>query len=245
MLQKQSETYDVRLAPRTTSRARVHKSIFVEAPKGFVEPYRIFTIPAHLKTGILHYIRKDHDISTKTIYNDLHGFIEKQQLHKMAYTELHKGFTSQERGDAATTNTERRKLYEDAIAYYAKAIDLKPDLTEASSHLVYTMLHLISQGYTDFKELKELLGLDYHGSYYALLLGRIVRKIAELEEEWGESIPPITALVFRADGTATAWACERLTGNSTTQPTAKQITELKESVAAYDRWDEVLKALKP
>ena len=136
-------------------------------------------------------------------------------------------------------------MYEDAIAYYAKAIDLKPDLTEASSHLVYTMLHLISQGYTDFKELKELLDLDYHGSYYALLLGRIVRKIAELEEEWGESLPPITALVFRADGTATAWVCETLTGNSTTQPTAKQIAELKASVAAYDRWDEVLKALRP
>ena len=73
----------------------------------------------------------------------------------------------------------------------------------------------------------------------------IVRKIAELEEKWGESIPPITALVFKTDGTATKWVCETLTGNGQTQPIAKQIAVLTASVAAYDRWDEVLKTLKP
>ena len=112
-------------------------------------------------------------------------------------------------------------------------------------HAYVVMLHLVSQGYSDFTELKELLCLDYYGNYYGNLLERIVRKIAELEKEWGESIPPITALVFKTDGTATEWVCETLTSDSTTQPTAKQISELTASVAAYHRWDEVLKALKP
>ena len=55
----------------------------------------------------------------------------------------------------------------------------------------------------------------------------------------------VTALVFRTDGTVPEWVCETLTGNAQTQPTAKQIAELTASVAAYDRWDEVLKPLKP
>ena len=53
----------------------------------------------------------------------------------------------------------------------------------------------------------------------------------------------VTALVFRTDGTVSEWVCETLTGNAQTQPTAKQIAELTASVA--DRWDQVLKALKP
>ena len=53
----------------------------------------------------------------------------------------------------------------------------------------------------------------------------------------------VTALVFRTDGTVPEWVCETLTGNAQTQPTAKQIAELPASVA--DRWDQVLKALKP
>ena len=77
LLQKQSETYDVRLAPGTIPRARVHKSIFVETPKGFVEPNKVVGIPAGLKLALLGYLEKYHNISTKTMYNDLHGFINK------------------------------------------------------------------------------------------------------------------------------------------------------------------------
>ena len=55
----------------------------------------------------------------------------------------------------------------------------------------------------------------------------------------------VTTLVFRTDGTVPEWVCEILTGSTETQPTAKQIADLTTSVAAYDRWDEVLKPLKP
>ena len=103
------------------------------ASQGFVTPNedKVVCIPANLKLALLDYLDKYHDISTKTIYNDLHGFIEKRRLHEEAYTEFHKGFTSQDRADAAKTNKERQKLYDDAITHYTKAIDLKYDLIEA------------------------------------------------------------------------------------------------------------------
>ena len=69
--------YEVEEPPRTIPRAGAQKSIFVQAEKGFVEPDRIVIIPAHLKAALLDYLRNHHDISTKTIYNDLQGFIEK------------------------------------------------------------------------------------------------------------------------------------------------------------------------
>jgi tetratricopeptide (TPR) repeat protein len=126
-----SETYKVKKPPRTIRRAEAQKSIFVQAPKGFVEPDRTVTIPAHLKAALLEYLRNHHDISTKTIYNDLQGFIEKRGLHKNTYTEFYKGVTSQGRADSAKTEAERQKCYNDAITHYTEAIDLNPELTEA------------------------------------------------------------------------------------------------------------------
>ena len=121
----------------------------------------------------------------------------------------------------------------------------KSEKSDMPTHAYVVMLHLVSQGYSDFTELKELLCLDYYGNYYEKMLSYIIRKMERLEEEWGENIPPITALVFKTDGTATKWVCETLTGYGQIQPTAKQIAELTASVTAYDRWDEVLKTLKP
>ena len=128
------EPYYIEEPPRTIRRAEAQKSIFVEAPKGFVEPDKVVSIPADLKQALLRYLDKHHDILTKTIYNDLHGFIETRRLHEVAYTEFNQGLTSHDRGHAAETHTERQKLYEEAITYYTKAIELKPDLTEAYSN---------------------------------------------------------------------------------------------------------------
>ena len=119
--------YAVEKPPRTIRRAETQKSIFVEAPKGFVEPDRIVTIPAHLKSALLDYLRKHHDISTKTIYNDLQGFIENRGLHENAYTEFYKGVTAQERADTAKTEAERQRWYNDAITHYTAAIALNPE----------------------------------------------------------------------------------------------------------------------
>ena len=112
-------------------------------------------------------------------------------------------------------------------------------------HAYVIMLHLVSQGYSDFTEMMvKVLGYEQVGSYAGNILTHIINKIKELEEEWDESIPRITYLIFATDGTATKWPCIRLTGNKNVQPTLKQIAELAASVAAYDKWDKVLKAFR-
>ena len=131
LLQEQSEAYEAEKPPRTIRRAETQKSIFVQAPKGFVEPDWIVSIPAELKAALLDYLRKHHDISTKTIYNDLQGFIENRGLHKSAYTEFYKGFTCQERGNSENTQAEKQNWYDAAITHYTEAIGLKPDFSEA------------------------------------------------------------------------------------------------------------------
>ena len=127
LLQDRSGDYKVVKPPRTIARARIQKSIFVQAPSGVVDPDIVVYIPADLKGDMLNYLRKHHDISTQTIYSDLQGFIENQSSHKSAYTEFYRGFTCQERGDLAKTPAEKQKWYDRAIAHYTNAIDLNPD----------------------------------------------------------------------------------------------------------------------
>ena len=58
------------------------------------------------------------------------------------------------------------------------------------------------------------------------IITHIVRKLKVLEDEWGETIPAITALVFNTDGRAPKWSCEILAGDGDVQPTAKQVAKL-------------------
>ena len=131
LLPKQSETYEVIPAPRTIPRAGIQKSIFVQSTSGLVEPDIVVCIPADLRSNMLEYLRKHHDISIRTIYNDLLGFIEKRKIHKSGYTEFYKAHTCQGRADAAETEAEKQKCYNDAITHYTEAIDLNPELVEA------------------------------------------------------------------------------------------------------------------
>ena len=111
-------------------------------------------------------------------------------------------------------------------------------------HAYVVTLHLVSQGYSNFTEIREVLCRESQGTYYITILDYIVKKINLLEKKWQESIPPITALVFNTDGSAAKWVCEILTVDGETQPTLQQIAELSASVAAYDKWDKVLEVLK-
>ena len=77
------------------NRVIAQKSIFVQPPEGFIVPNKVIKIPRSLKKPILDYLGKHHDISTKTIYNDLHGFIKYQGLHESAYVEFYKGVICQ------------------------------------------------------------------------------------------------------------------------------------------------------
>ena len=61
-------------------RVEAQKGIFVQPPTGFIQPDKVICIPKTLKVPILKYLmQQDPPISTKTIYNDLHGFIRMQK----------------------------------------------------------------------------------------------------------------------------------------------------------------------
>lgn len=134
ILQKTDEIRSMIAHPRNLRhRVIAQKSVFIRPPRGFIEPHEndIVTIPANLKQQILEHLRDYHGIFTETIYNDLHGFIRNQDIHGDAYTEFYKGFASQNRADKASTHEEKQMEYEKSIEHYTKAIELKPDFSEA------------------------------------------------------------------------------------------------------------------
>ena len=111
------ESVATRVPRGPTSRVIAQKSVFVIPSTGIVEPDTTIEIPAHLKRHILGYLRKCHDVSAETIYNDLHGFMRQRQEHQSSYAEFCKGLSQQLKED-----------YHSAIDHYSKSIELAPQL---------------------------------------------------------------------------------------------------------------------
>ena len=67
-----------------TSRVKTQASIFVRPPKGYIEvgQYETITISKHLKRQLLNYLKLEHRTSTRSVYNDIHGFIEYRKVHR-------------------------------------------------------------------------------------------------------------------------------------------------------------------
>ena len=137
LLQKTNEWKDLILRPRNPRhRVIAQKSVFVRHPNGFLVPedVDIVTIPARLKLPILAYLQKYHDISTETIYNDLHGFITNQSFHENAYLEFHRGLTYHLKGNEAGDLEEKQAAYEKSVMHYTRSLRLKPDIPEGYNH---------------------------------------------------------------------------------------------------------------
>ena len=122
LLKNEEESDDYRIASprRITPRVESQKSVFVDSPTGFVEPDNLVTIPADLKFPILDYLNKHHRISIATIYNDLHGFIQRS-----AHTEFLKALTCQRKASETENREEKLDLYKNAIIHHTEAIKLK------------------------------------------------------------------------------------------------------------------------
>ena len=73
------------------NRIKAQKSVFVDPPTGVIVPDETVTIPRDLKLPILGYLFYYHDISTRTIYDDIHGYIKNARVHHSAYAEFHIG----------------------------------------------------------------------------------------------------------------------------------------------------------
>lgn len=138
------------------NRIIAQKSIFVRPPKGFIPPDHVINIPKDLKKSILDYLSKYHGISIETIYNDLHGFIRYQNVHKSAYAEFYTSLTFQNERD-----------YPKAIEHYSRAIELNPRLVEAYNNrgIAYRAIDEVDRAIADYDKTIEL-NPKYTGAYY-------------------------------------------------------------------------------
>ena len=111
-------------------RVIAQKSIFVHPRIGYVDPDDTVVIPSGLKGPILDYIRKCHNVTASTIYNDLHGFIKHHKVHESANAEFYAGLSSQNRGEIS-----------EAIEYYSRSIKLNPNASVPYSNRGVAYLH--------------------------------------------------------------------------------------------------------
>ena len=126
-------------------RVIAQKSIFLYPPDGFIDVSEndIVYIPSYLKQLMQKYLRKFHDISSETIYNDLHGFITNQKVHYAANKEFYFGLTCQDRGDNAKKNSpERREAYQEAITHYSRSIERDSEYSSVYYNLGECWMHL-------------------------------------------------------------------------------------------------------
>ena len=77
--------------PEPINRVVAQSSVFVRPPDGFIKPddNDIINIPSEIKLLMLEYLQEIHDISTETIYNDIHGFIRYQKDYMESYVEFY------------------------------------------------------------------------------------------------------------------------------------------------------------
>ena len=102
------------------NRVIAQKSVFVEHPKGFVQPDDEVIIPQNLKLSVLKYLENCHDIDAVTIYNDLYGFIRYRSLHHEDLANFSAGLACQNNGN-----------HQGAIRYFTKSIELNPQYATA------------------------------------------------------------------------------------------------------------------
>ena len=86
-----NKKYQIKEPRNPQNRIIAQKSVFVRPPNGYLDPkqYNVIDIPGLLKEPILDHLRKQHGISTRNVYNDLHGFIRDQSSHQKTAIEIY------------------------------------------------------------------------------------------------------------------------------------------------------------
>lgn len=86
-----NKKYQIKEPRNPQNRIIAQKSVFVRPPNGYLDPkqYNVIDIPGSLKEPILDHLQKQHGISTRNVYNDLHGFIRDQSSHQKTAIEIY------------------------------------------------------------------------------------------------------------------------------------------------------------
>ena len=108
------------------------------------------------------------------------------------------------------------------------------------------LLHLVSQGWATFTDIRDLVGWDiWKQSEAQRIVAHINKKLPALSKEWGEEIPHINAFVFNRFGKCTSYICENVFDcDDEKQPSPLQIAEYAKKIASYENWDKVLEVFR-
>ena len=169
LLKSEECDYELWRPQGPSNRVSAQKSIFVQPHNGFVQPDKQVTIPKTIKIAMSNYLRNSHDITTETIYNDIHGFIRYRNIYQNASIEFRKGFACEGGGEI-----------EKAIEHYTKALETNPRTFEA-----YYRRGLCHMEKGDFKssvqDFNRTLELDPENSDAHGCLGESHRQLGQLE----------------------------------------------------------------
>lgn len=108
------------------------------------------------------------------------------------------------------------------------------------------LLHLLSQGWATFSDIRHLVGWDvWKQSEAQRIIAHVNQKILTLSETWGEDIPHINAFMFDRFGKCTSYVSEIIFDcDEGQQPTPFQIAEYAKEIATYENWDKVLEVFR-
>ena len=108
------------------------------------------------------------------------------------------------------------------------------------------LLHLVSQGWATFSDIRDLLGWErYRQGHGQSVIAHINNKLPTLSEEWGEEVPHINAFMFNRHGECSAYICTEIFGcDDGEQPAPLQIAEYAKEIATYENWDKVVEAFR-
>lgn len=175
ILQKrESEDYQSETPSEAIKRVESQKSVLIRSPKGFINPDVVVIIPKELKLSVLNYLEKYHDISTKKIYKDVHGFIKWLGGYFDPMLEFGKGVICQNRVGLENNMQEKLKWYQKAYEHFTEALRLKSDFIEVYIHrgAVFRDVKEFDRAFKDFNFAIEIdpenaNGYNERGVYYA------------------------------------------------------------------------------
>ena len=133
VLDESTEGIKITEAPPMIDRAVFQRSVLVEAREGFIKcnQDRIVHICHTLKKPLQDYLANYHGLSTRGIYNDIHGFIRSYNIYPDFYGLLRDGQICFKEAIKAADCKEQLRGYEKAIRIFTEILGIKSNFPDA------------------------------------------------------------------------------------------------------------------